>query len=63
MGKAWSREILSFVVVAAVTQNQEYCGQMMELLDEADTTCLCSCAWWAPTPVCTDPDSVWNLGT
>lgn len=56
VGKAWSREILSSVVVAAVIQNEEYCGQMMELLDGVDTTCPCSCAWWALAPVCTDPN-------
>lgn len=57
MGRAWSREILSFVVVAVI-QNQECCGQMMELLDGVDTTCPCSCAWWALTQVCTDPKCV-----
>lgn len=55
---------LLLLLFVAIIQNQDYCGQMMELLDEADdTTCLCSCAWWALTPVCTDPDSVWNLWT
>lgn len=62
MGKVWSREILSFVVVAAAVIQNEYCGQMTELLGGVDTTCPGSCAWGPLRPVWTDPDSVWNLG-